>query len=280
MIALLIMLQLLTVQQEDASFARYLMRQGDFYRAITEYKRVSFYTADGILRDSCALEIARCYRKSQKFDSAIRFSTSLIHSSSATKEIRTAATLNLGLTYLDSKMPQLARHYLESVDSSDSSGFVHACLALTEVQVKQWDAASELFREAADQTPDSIFRSTILTISDEFLKRKSVGRKSPLLASALSFVIPGAGQAYSGHYYDATQSFLFTACFAFASFAIYRYEHDERNHLGWTYVGISITAMFHTANVIGANLTARYRNWKLDNDVYDRAYRNVMKFER
>ncbi|MGH7451093.1 MAG: DUF5683 domain-containing protein, partial [bacterium] len=108
---------------------------------------------------------------------------------------------------------------------------------------------------------------------------KEQPKKSPFIASSLSFVLPGSGQLYSGHTYDAVQAFLFTASFGFAAYAIYKYEHSFKEHLELTYIGISITAIFHAAKVIGANRTAHYRNWKKNRDFIKSIHDVVMVYE-
>ncbi len=279
MLGLLLCLQLSGGVADSAAFADALMRQGDYFRAISEYKRVLFYNRNDSIQNYCLAQIAKSYRKSFKYESAIRYSAGLLNRANISPALRRQSNLNLGLSYLENKMPQLSLPYLQTAAAGYSTGFPLLCLGLAELEMKNLDKASTWFRDAGKIYGDSAFHVQILDISEALEKFKHQPRKSPFLASALSFFLPGSGQLYSGHAYDAFQAFLYTASFAFATYSVYKYEHAFKEHLGLTYVGISITAIFHAANLIGANRTAKYRNWKSHRDFAENVYDAVMLHE-
>lgn len=279
MIGLLLCLQLSSPISQSTAFADALMRQGDYFRAISEYKRVLFYNRGDSITNYCMLQIAKAYRKSFKYESAIRYSTALLNKENISLSLRQRANLNLGISYIESNMPHLSISYLQAAVTQDSAAFPLLCIGLAELETKNWNKATDVFKTATRTIQDSVLQMQILKLSSDIENFKSYSPKSPLLASSLSFIFPGSGQLYSGHAYDAVQAFLFTASFAFATYAIYRYEHSFKEHLGLTYVGISITAIFHAANIIGANRTAHYRNWKRHHDFVKEIHDTIMRYE-
>jgi TM2 domain-containing membrane protein YozV len=87
-----------------------------------------------------------------------------------------------------------------------------------------------------------------------------VPHRSPLFAATLSAVLPGAGQAYYGHWFDAAQALGFVAAFGFVSYFAYRYDGARGGPYVFTAVSLSLTALLHLANILGAERTARYFN--------------------
>lgn len=279
MSGLLLYLHLTLLPHDSAAFANALMREGDYFRAITEYKRVLFYSRNEAERNYCLGQIAKSYRKSARYESAIRYSTALLNKPELPAAQRRQSLLNLGLSYLESKAPQLAQPYFQQAIAEDSTVFPLLCMGLTRLEMRQWNEAAKIFEKAALLAADSVVRMPIVNLAGGIARFKSQPQKSPLLASSLSFFLPGSGQFYSGHAYDGIQAFLFTASFAFATYAIYKYEHANKDHLSWTYVGVSITSIFHAANILGANRTAHYRNWKKQQDFTASAREIVMRYE-
>jgi TM2 domain-containing membrane protein YozV len=255
------------------------MRQGDYFRAISEYKRTAFHSEDDSIRSYCLLQIAKSYRKSFRYESAIQYSTELLSAKNVPHSLRQQCNLNLGLVYVDSHMPQLSIPYFKELLATDSTGFALSCMGLAELEMQDFGQASLLFKEAAKTTKDPTYRQQTLRLSGETESFVNRPQKSPLLASTLSFILPGSGQIYAGHIYDGVQAFLFTAASAFATYAIWKYEHSFKDRLELTYIGISITALFHAANVIGAHQTANFHNWKQHDDFVRDVHHALSAFE-
>lgn len=82
--------------------------------------------------------------------------------------------------------------------------------------------------------------------------------RSPLLAGALSAVVPGAGQLYTGHVYDAAQAFGFTATLGYGAYSAWRYELDAGGPTAYVLPSIAtlVAGAFYLANVRGAHASA------------------------
>ncbi len=270
----------LSISQNVVGFADALMHQGDYFRAISEYKRAAYYLTDDSIKNYCLLQIARSYRKSSKFDLSIQYSNGLLSKKDVPITMQQQSNLNLGLSYLESHLPQLSLPYFQKlVDAPDSTGFPLMCMGLAELEMKNWTKASEAFVSASRLNGDAAFQSKMLQVSADIQMFPDRPQKSPLFASALSLAIPGSGQIYSGHIYDGIQAFLVTVSSAFATYALYKYEHSFNDHLSLTYVGISLTAIFEFANVLGAYQTANYHNWKDHEDFVKSVHDMISPYE-
>ena len=275
MLAILCVAQMAAGCDVSIGFADALMRQADYYRAITEYKRVIYECPGDSLQKHSLLQIATAYRKSGKLRSSVRYSEAFLQRSDLSASQRWSGNVNLGMAYLEDHMPQFALPPLRIADASDTTGFPALCLGLADLQMRRLESAEACFSKGEATSRDSMFRqqaAALARATEQFSRRP---RKSSLAASLMSAVVPGAGQVYCGHTYDGIQAFLYTASAAFATYAMYRYEHDVKDHLALTYVGLSITTMFHSANILGAHRTARYYNWKQEQDFSDSAQKEV-----
>ncbi len=263
---------------DTAGFADGLMRQRDYFRAITEYKRALYEDPEPRERSRCMLQIARAYRRSAHFEPAVQYAGAVLQSSSASAADQQDANVELGLTYLAWQRAQLAVPFLDSAEPADSSGFSTAALGLADLAMHHPAKARERFSRAA-ALADSARRADLTWAADAIASDEAIRGPSPATATLLSLVLPGAGQAYSGHVYDGVQALGFVATFALATVAYYRYEHDVTHHLGWTFVSASVTGMFHAANLVGAHRTAQYRNWKRREDLRQAVAERVLRGE-
>src|SRR5438876_6702277 len=98
------------------------MREGDYFRAITEYKRELFSSPDSGIRQWCRLRIARAYRKSARYASAVPYAAAVAEDATARDGLRRAARLELGLDYVDWGRASLGAQYLEAAVAGDSTG--------------------------------------------------------------------------------------------------------------------------------------------------------------
>jgi hypothetical protein len=249
---------------DSADFPDTLFREGDYHRAITEYKRRMFFHP----QDSgyCLLRIASAYRRSGDYETSMAYAATAFNRADLTERQRHDAHLTLGLGCMAMHLPSLSLYHLQSARALDSSGVSTLCLGWLSAGEGNWSVAQSYFEDVAtSHTSDSLGRTALL-LSQLAGQGPLLRSKSPGLALALSLGVPGAGQLYAGHGYDALQAFFLTASFAFASYAMYRYENEPGRGLKLTYVSIGITTLFHAANMLSAYRTAQYFNWRKRND--------------
>ncbi|MBM4170157.1 MAG: hypothetical protein FJ215_13520 [Ignavibacteria bacterium] len=279
-IPLILWFQLFTPNDPTVGFADALMKQGDYFRAITEYKRAMYHSTEESVKDYCLVQIAQAYRKSGKIESAVEYAAVLLAKPDVAPSLRYRANLAVGQSYFESNMPQLALAYFEAArDHQDSLLFPMLCLGVTHAALGNHEKGAGYFEEAVQLQTNMDLKDRYADFASKVRLMERRPRKSPALAGGLSAVVPGAGQLYSDHAYDAFQAFFYTASMAFATYAMYNYEHSGNRQLLWTYVGASITGIFYVSNVIGASRTAQYRNWKVEGDFTRELYDAIVVYE-
>lgn len=99
-----------------------------------------------------------------------------------------------------------------------------------------------------------------LMLANDLRQHQQISRKSPWLAASLSAVFPGAGQAYTEHYSDATMAFFWNLTFVGGAAYLYDLEQSaDRPHTGSIVTGI-IGLIFYATNITGAYSSAHRRN--------------------
>ena len=248
--------------QTQMDYADYLYAEKDYFRAISEYKRLLYFTNDNHIKNHCLLKISNAYLKSNKFKSSIRFSSRLLNQEDVNTDHFNKANNYIGLSYYGLKVFPMAEDFFRKAASSDTSGFSLFYLALLDVEKSKYEDASTKYHEIFQNFPDSEVSQLSQQLSSDVLKGYDVKRKNSYLAALMSAVLPGSGQIYCNHYYDGIQSFLYVGVFAFATYAAYQYDKHCTGHYVHTAIAVSITGLFHIGNIIGAQRTASYYNLK------------------
>jgi tetratricopeptide (TPR) repeat protein len=242
-------------------FADRLMAEGDYFRAISEYKAVMYYSDNISVKQHCLRQITAGYFKSNKYKSCIEYAARLLDGKAVDGENKTFANQYIGLGYYGLKVVPMAETYLQKAMQTDKKGSSLLFLALIDAEKGKYSDASSKFRELTEKYPHSPLTEQSQTYAAEILKGKGLETRSPFLATCFSAIVPGSGQLYSGHFYDGLQAFCYVGVFAYASYLTYEHDRDTKRY-GNTYVMLSITGIFHLGNILGANRTARFYNKK------------------
>jgi tetratricopeptide (TPR) repeat protein len=243
-------------------FASSLMRERDYFRAITVYKQLRFASTNSTDRVHYALEIGTAYRRGQRYASALSMLPLVLNDASASPEQKARAELVGGESYLGLKVPYQAEVLLNKsiLDAPQGSELkVQSSLVLGAALADRddLDGAKQQFARASQSPRYENAAKEMMQLTDKAASRQN---RSPLAAALFSAVLPGAGQAFSGHWVDAAQALFFVGAFGFTSYLAYSYEHEKDRPLVLTTVALSITGLFHVANILGAERTARYYN--------------------
>lgn len=159
------------VPEKIRKFAEFLEREGDYYRAITEYKRYIYYVKDEKIRDSFYLKIADLNLRMNLLKE-VKKVLSRIKNKKNKKFF-----LIKGFYYIKLKALDSARRYFEFSDT------LSAWTYLLERDYRK-------FRQI-----------TGIKINMGF-------HPNPLLSSLFSLLLPGSGKIYSGRIWDGFSSFI------------------------------------------------------------------------
>ncbi|MFQ5904991.1 MAG: tol-pal system YbgF family protein [bacterium] len=232
------------------AFAEHLYQTGDFFRAISEYKRFVYLFPDEPRVLQTKFRIGACYQKSGYLENAIDSFEDILRENPSS-EVSRSVKFEMGKCYFLGRDYDKATPIFEEVDTDRS--LVMAGWSM--LRRGKYSEASTLFARAQHARPDGYLSELSGTLSRESLGGENIPKKSPVLAASLSVPLPGGGRSYCGRLGDGIFSFLLVTASYVAAYHYYRHDEDIRA-LGFLGAGL----LFHTGDVYGAAISARRFN--------------------
>lgn len=199
------------------SFADSLFAQGDYYRAITEYERVIFFSPDSSLAKTARFQIAESYFKAEKFDQAITHFGSLAHDY-PNEEVGIRSLFRVGEVFYQKRDYSHAADYftefIETYPKDKRADDARVKLGWSYLELGNWTRAQEEFHKLPTGSP---LHKQAEGLAEEAKLYPDIPKKSPTLAGGLSAILPGAGQLYTEKPGDALISFLLNGSFIWAA---------------------------------------------------------------
>jgi len=197
------------------AFADHLFADGDYYRAVSEYRRF-LYLSRGIgpAAQRAAMAIGEAYLRGRQFDAAAAQFES-VAGRSPSGELRTVALVSAGRAHLLGDRPLLAAARL--VDARDTAGSNQALgdeavylLGWARAGQKDWEGARSAFVAVAAHG-GSRARAAAQAVA-QLDQRATLDEKNPLIAGGLS-CLPGLGHMYLGQWSVGVAALLWNALF-------------------------------------------------------------------
>ncbi len=193
--------KLVLTSQGVLSYADSLYEQEEYYRAITEYKRLIYFFPKSKV-SYAKLQIGRSYMAGEDYTMATDYwkkTISLFPSQSANWR---KGMILYGISELDSQQNEVFYFRRNHVAK-----------------------AIQIFK----QLPVTKENKRIHTFTTQWETRDQNNKKSPVVAGVLSSFVPGAGSLYNGRAIEATYAFLMPVLFLGASYQAF---HQHKQHLG------------------------------------------------
>ena len=255
--------------KSNLDYANYLLETKDYYRAISAYKEVSFFSDNDKIKKECQLKVATSYCRSKKFKSAIRTLAHFESTFTINDSLQSELSLRYGNIYYQMRLlPMALANWTDMKLNYHPNKPYYLLLYYSETE--QYDRCEHLLK-----TVDASELTTNFDLAIQKLKNRK--KKSRFLALTFSTLIPGAGQTYCNHYYDGMLAFLYVSSSAYLSYLAYLYEEDNGKSFYRTTIAISFTSVLYFANLLGADKTCRYRNKKMKED-HLKPIRNLLQF--
>lgn len=201
------------------SFADNLFEKGEFYRAITEYKRFLFDNAQTIEDSLYAFQqISKSYYFGEDYEKAIA-SISIL---SPVLNDNDGLSLDkyLALSYLKLGFPKSTILVLVNNANDPKSKLL---LGTAYLSLNEWDSARNIFKSLdnnSDSDEDVAFLSKeLISISKE---GEAIRNKNPILSAILSAIIPGSGYVYTENYQTGVSSFLINSLLIGSSYELHK----------------------------------------------------------
>jgi len=251
-------------------YAESLFKEGDFYRAITEYKRFIFFFPKEEMAEKCYFMIGKSYFKAKKWAEAIEALKIFVDKFSCSTMLNDALYLK-GVAEKNLEKYDDALSTFDVIIKTSSGEYRNKAIyqkALVLVNMEDWKMASEIFLKIPEQ---SVLSPAARTYSSGLEKLDSLPRKSPATAGALAAVIPGAGHLYTERPRDALVAFLLNGAFIWAAVELF----DDEN-----YVAGGVVTFFelgwYTGNIYSAVSSAHKYNKRVKEkflqDLRDRCF--------
>jgi tetratricopeptide (TPR) repeat protein len=219
-------------------FAESLFAEGDYYRAITEYKRFNYLYPIDILVEKADFRIGECYFKAGRRVEAIDSFNAFIRHYPA-GALRSNALYHKGQAEKEQKRYTDALTTFNELIRTGDANYRDRALyaqALVLLAQQEWQRARETFASLPQESPLS---PSAIIYSDGVGRMDGLPRKSPALAGTLAAVLPGAGHLYAERPRDALVSFLLNGSFIWAAVELFRNNNNVAGgivaffELGW-----------------------------------------------
>ena len=188
-------------------------KEGDYYRAVTEYKRFLFFFPQSGRVEEALSRIAKSYFNGKKWDETVSACDEWLKKFPTSSRANEAYLLK-GFALSEKKELSQARFFFQKArESSPGAAMADEAqfqIARTYVKEEKWREAAEEFRKI-DKTarlyPKGEYWAKGLDRMDQ------VAHKSPVASGILAAALPGAGHVYTERYRDAAIAFLLNGAF-------------------------------------------------------------------
>jgi len=201
LILLLLLLSQFIAQAQktsDDTFAAYLFREGEYYRAVTEYYRLLHMVSDSTVRAGLLRKLGLCYINGADYDGYIIFYKKNQAAFIQDSLIHAEMNLYLGKSFYHLNHYNKAISNLESQQLSSKNFYFNDfqfLLGISYSRLYDWQTAIlelQLIKQGPSDS-DKIIAENMIRSLQNF---PSLSQKSPILAGGLSAIIPGFGYTY------------------------------------------------------------------------------------
>jgi len=229
---------------EIRTFADSLYKEEDYYRAITEYKRHLHAFPQFADSDEVNFSIGFSYYKGNKYDAAAPYFQKL---STDNSPLAPSAQFLLGQNHFVAKKyePAIREWKLFSYSHPDHIFRDAARYQMSWIHFLKEDLELMTKELSRIQTPP--YQSKAADFIKSLNRWHDRPTRSPWLAGILSAVLPGAGQWYTGRFWDGLSALVMNSLFAYGIY----YTIDRNYNVGagvLTFVGVG----FYGGNIASA----------------------------
>ncbi len=238
------------------SYADSLFQSENFFDAITEYKRLLFFSDSTDNNFEANYRIALCYKGGAKYDDAIKF-FNIAEINSKNSQDSIAIELQIIRTnILRRTIPEallLLSKFNEKYSSKIDSTTINYWRGWAYLMADDWKSASKEFAKI------NINHTLKLLADSTYSKKYSVA-----FAKISSFIIPGVGQCYTGNYLSGIMSLGWNVLWGYLTINAFITDRAVEGIL----MGGLLWARFYKGNFQNAEKFAVERNKEISNKAY------------
>jgi len=238
--------------ENQFQLAENLFKEKNYFNAITEYKRLIFFDSKKEFSFKANFKIAESYFGGAKLDDAVKYFSIASYNSKNENE------------YCDTQI-QLIRCNILRGTISNSFLIIERLNNDSRFKNKKdeliyWRGWTNIFNDDWKKASEN-FKSIDEKFLAEFCDSINSKKYSPNFAKVISFLIPGAGQFYTGKYLSGIMSLAWNLGFGYLSATSFL---DERIFDG--FIHLNLLARFYRGNIQNVERFANEKNLKIRND--------------
>jgi len=259
---------ILLTEEMQLQIADAFMDEGEYYRAITEYKKFVIVFPDSEKTDYALFKMGMAYYHGEEYESSVR-SLGTLRQKYPESSYAAQSEYFEGLAYWKLKKYQDAKTAFQTLaavytnsDYAPLALLADAMLGLDEENVGASKLGLEKLVTAYPDYLGSTKATDAMKLLDQYQNRPA---KSEALAGIMSAVVPGSGYFYAGHYGDGITAFLINGlAIAGTVTAIYQENYAVAAIVG----GIGLP--FYFGNIYGSANAAKKWNIAVGKDLRNR----------
>jgi len=246
------------------------MEEGEYYRAITEYKKFLILFPDSAKADYAAFEIGMAYFKGEEYGAAVR-------SFVAVREKYPESGYAIQAGYLEGysqwklKNYDRARAALETlVEQHPDSEYAPRSLVvicLAALDENRAEVSRQALNRFLGRYPGHHGEENVKEAGVQLDRYQELPEKSPVLAGVMSAILPGSGYIYAEHYGDAITAFLINGLFIAGTITAI---HQENYAVAGIVGGIGVP--FYLGNIYGSANAAKKWNLAVRNEIIQKIH--------
>jgi len=173
-------------------YANNLYYNNQFFDAITEYKRLIFFDSSKTTHFKAYFQIGKCYKAGAKLDDAIKY-FALAEMNSNTNEERLKSKIEIVRCNILRKTTARAHQLLDQLESSAFGKEIRD-------SIYYWRGWTYMFEDKWQSASDSFAKINPYHELKILCDRVEKDKVSVTFATVISYILPGAGQIYTGNY--------------------------------------------------------------------------------
>ena len=261
---------ILLTDEVQLKVADSFMDEGEFYRAITEYKKFLILFPESDKADGALFKIGKAYHSGEEYEAAARSFATLIEKHPLSEHAAQSRYLE-GLCHWKLKKYEHALVAFDSV-ATNYPGSDEAPLSLTAASLVALDKGNitqsankleKLMKDYPGHRGAAKAREAIRLL-DQY---RDLPEKSQVLAGLMSAVLPGSGYMYAGHFKDGITAFLITGLSVAGTVT----SIGQENYAVGAIAG-GIGLPFYFGNIYGSANAAKKWNTSVRNELRSRIY--------
>jgi len=255
LLAFVLLSSLLRAQQtlqEQYNYAMSLYNSGNYFDAVTEFKRLSFFDKQKEYNYTSNFLIGKSYKEGGKFSEALKYFTLAEIAAVKYSDLFAAKIEAVRVNILRRSIPgalRLLTRMEEDEKFKDRKQDILYWRGWAYMFEGRWDDAAAAFQSTGNDSLKAL------------CEKVSADQYNVTTAKILSYIIPGAGQFYTGHYFSGLLSLGWNALWGYLTVKAFI---DERIFDGLV-IGNFLWLRFYVGNIQNAGKFAESENIEIEN---------------